>query len=134
MPNFGLISTARLNTCDHRLQHVLREVVIHRDCIILCGNRGEEEQNRAFREGNSTKQWPDSKHNKLPSEAVDVAPYWPLSPHVHWNDVEHFYWFAGYVVRVADEMGIRLRWGGDWDSDGDFHDQRFMDLVHFEVL
>jgi hypothetical protein len=30
-------------------------------------------------------------------------------------------------------MGIGLRWGGDWDSDKDFSDQNFDDLVHWEL-
>jgi peptidoglycan L-alanyl-D-glutamate endopeptidase CwlK len=30
-------------------------------------------------------------------------------------------------------MGIKIRWGGDWDSDGDINDNRFDDLVHVEI-
>ena len=41
--------------------------------------------------------------------------------------------FAGYVQGVAEQLGIKIRWGGDWDSDFDFKDQTFNDLVHFEL-
>ena len=34
----------------------------------------------------------------------------------------------------AVELGIRLRWGGDWDGDNELRDQTFNDLVHFEVI
>ena len=45
-----------------------------------------------------------------------------------------FYDFGGYVVGAAYRLGIPLRWGGDWDRDHDvFDDQRFQDLVHFEI-
>jgi len=34
---------------------------------------------------------------------------------------------------VASQMGIKIRWGGDWDSDGSVCDNKFNDLVHFEL-
>jgi len=30
-------------------------------------------------------------------------------------------------------MGIRLRWGGDWDGDTELDDNKFDDLPHFEL-
>ena len=41
---------------------------------------------------------------------------------------------AGYIQATADKLGIKIRWGGDWDSDGDLDDQTFMDLGHFELV
>ena len=125
---FSSRSNKRLNTCNDKLQHLFREVVKTYDCTILVGHRGEEDQNAAFRDGRSTLQWPNGNHNKLPSDAADVAPY-----PVVWNDAKRFYHFAGYVLAKAEELGYKLRWGGDWDSDLDLNDQNFMDLVHFEI-
>jgi hypothetical protein len=31
-------------------------------------------------------------------------------------------------------MGIELRWGGDWSMDFEVKDNRFDDLVHFEIV
>jgi hypothetical protein len=31
-------------------------------------------------------------------------------------------------------MEVKLRWGGDWDSDKDTKDQNFNDLPHFELI
>jgi hypothetical protein len=45
-----------------------------------------------------------------------------------------FYYMAGRVQTLAESMGITIRWGGDWDSDKDFFDQTFDDLVHFELV
>jgi hypothetical protein len=45
------------------------------DFKILCGHREEKEQNEAFNKGNSKLKWPQSKHNSLPSLAVDIAPF-----------------------------------------------------------
>jgi hypothetical protein len=34
---------------------------------------------------------------------------------------------------VAEETGVDIRWGGDWDGDRSLEDQTFHDLPHFEV-
>ncbi len=128
MPHFGETSQRRLATCDERLQRIMAEVVQQFDIAILQGHRGQEEQDEAHRTGKSKLRWPQSKHNKEPSLAVDVAPY-PID----WNDRERFYYLAGLVKAVGRAMGIPVRFGGDWDSDTDFKDQRFDDLPHFEL-
>lgn len=111
MPKFGRRSNLNLCTCHPKLQQLFREVIKHYDCSILCGHRGEDEQNKAFYDGNSKVQYPDSKHNSLPSMAVDVAPY-PID----WQNVERFYHFAGYVQCIADQLGIEIEWGGNWTN------------------
>jgi len=30
-------------------------------------------------------------------------------------------------------MGLKIRWGGDWDMDTQTKDNKFDDLVHFEL-
>jgi len=30
-------------------------------------------------------------------------------------------------------MGFKIRWGGDWDMDTHTKDNKFDDLVHFEM-
>ena len=128
MAKFGTLSEKHLRTCDPRLQILFREVVQTYDCTILVGHRGQEDQDKAVREGNSKVSWPNGRHNSKPSMAVDVAPH-PID----WKNAKRFYHFAGYVQGKASEMGIKLRWGGDWDRDFDLDDQDFMDLVHFEL-
>jgi len=128
MAKFGKTSKKRLETCDERLQSLFNEVVKVFDCSILVGHRGEEDQNKAYKEGNSQVKWPKGKHNKKPSSAVDVAPY-PID----WEDRERFSYFAGFVKGVAYRLNIPLRWGGDWDGDTELSDNNFDDLVHFEL-
>lgn len=118
----------QLRTCDPWLQNLFQRVVLTYDCSILIGHRGEALQHRAFLSGASKLDWPDGEHNKYPSQAVDAAPY-PID----WNDTKRFYHFAGYVLGVAELLGIPIRWGGDWDGDHDLNDQDFNDLVHFEL-
>ena len=128
MPRFGKRSISRLKTCDQKLQELFYEVVKHFDCSILEGHRGEERQNKAFADGKSKVKYPNGKHNQNPSIAVDVAPY-PID----WSDRDRFHYFGGFVLGVAKEMGMNIRWGGDWNQDTHTKDNKFDDLVHFEI-
>lgn len=113
---------------------LFHEVIQLWDCKILEGYRNEEDQERAFREGRSLLHYPNGKHNRAPSMAVDVAPY-----PVNWKNEKNFYFFGGLVCAVAAKlhrdgfMSYRLRWGGDWNSNANLDDEKFRDLVHFEL-
>jgi peptidoglycan LD-endopeptidase CwlK len=136
MPSFSQRSKDRLATCHPALIYLFNEVIRDFDCTVLEGHRGEAAQNEAFRTGHSHLKWPQGNHNKNPSLAVDVAPY-PID----WNNTALFRAFGGYVLGVASILfripfegnRVRVRWGGDWDSDWDFKDQKLVDLPHFEV-
>lgn len=132
MPSFGEKSTRNLNQCHPDLFMVMQAVVKKFDCSIITGHRTELEQNLAYDSDASTKRWPDSKHNQKPSIAVDVIPY-PFKSE-DWADTERFNRMAGYILGVADMLNIQIRWGGDWDRDNDTDDQKFNDLVHFELV
>lgn len=127
--NYSIASQGRLNTCHADLQKVFNEVIRYYDCTILEGYRSNETQDELFRKGLSKLKGGQSKHNKSPSLAVDAAPY-----PINWQDYDRFYYFGGFVKGVAELMGVKIRWGGDWDSDNDFKDQTFNDLVHFELI
>ena len=128
MPKFGKRSQERLNTCDEDLIALFKEVVKYFDCSVLEGYRGEEKQNKYFNEGKSKLKYPKGRHNRKPSNAVDVVPY-----PVDWNDREQMTYFAGFVKGVAYKMGIPIRWGGDWNNNNDLKDNNFDDLPHFEL-
>lgn len=129
MAQFSQRSLEKLVECDDRIQALFNEVIKHHDCIVLCGHRNEAEQNVAFKNGNSKLQWPNSKHNKKPSMAIDVAPY-PID----WNDRKRFYYFAGIVMGIAKQMNINIRWGGDFNMDNNLSNDSFLDLPHFEII
>jgi len=128
MPSFGGRSRKNLDEAHPDLIRLFEEVVKHIDCSVIEGHRPQSEQDAAFHSGKSKVQWPNSKHNSSPSNAVDVVPY-----PVDWNDTDRFRYFAGMVKGIASQMGLDIRWGGDWDSDNDFKDQSFNDLPHFEL-
>ncbi len=128
MPYFGTRSKQRLATCDERLQKVFNEVIKYVDCSVLEGHRGQERQDKLYEEGKTKLKFPNGRHNMAPSNAVDVTPY-----PVDWDDRERQTLFAGFVLGIARSMGVRLRWGGDWDMDFQVLDNRFDDFPHFEI-
>lgn len=121
MAALGRRSKERLETCHSDLQDILEEAIKIMDFTVMCGERGEEAQTEAFDSGRSKVQYPNSKHNRSPSKAVDIAPY-----PVDWNDLERFHQLAGIIKGIAHEKGIEVRWGGDFTS--------FFDGPHFELL
>ena len=129
MFDYSQRSLRRLEDTDPRLQSIFKEVIKHFDNTIVTGHRTKDYQERVFSEGKSKVHWPNSKHNSLPSRAVDAAPY-PLD----WSDRERFTLFAGFVLGIATSQGIKLRWGGDWDRDTQVKDNSFDDLLHFELV
>lgn len=129
MARFSRASERALGTCHESIQGVLREAIKEFDFTVLCGHRGKEEQEKAFAEGTSKVRWPKGKHNCSPSLAVDIAPY-PID----WKDHERFTYLAGRVMGIAQVLGVKLRWGGDWDRDTEVQDEGFRDIGHFELV
>jgi hypothetical protein len=120
MFQFSKRSSDNLAQCDPRLQKVAHEAANYFNFTIICGHRGQEEQDRAWREGRSKLRFPRSKHNQAPSLAMDCVPY-PLD----WNDTKAFQEMARVMKQAAKTVGVDLVWGGDWKG--------FVDMPHFEV-
>jgi len=135
MPKFSQESFSKLSTCHADLQALFYEVIKNFDCMILEGYRNQADQDLAFKEGRSKLTWPNGKHNRQPSMAVDVTPY-----PVDFSNIKRLYWFAGYVMGIAQKlkdegkMTHSVRYGGDWDGDYIKIEQHFKDLNHFELI
>lgn len=145
--SLGPSSQKKLGTCHPVWRKILDGAITASpmDFTVLSGWRGEGEQNALVASGKSKSPWPQSKHNHTKggapcSLAVDIAPWWRDEPHIRWDSPNEFRWLAGFVMgygaAVAAASGFRIRWGGDWDSDGDHSklDNPFMDLPHLELV
>ena len=135
-------SSDKLIQCHPDLQRLFKAVAEKIDIVVSCGWRGEADQEKAFSEGKSKEHWPNSKHNEFikdkdgnmvpRSMAVDAEPLKRNT--IDWNDRALFYYFAGYVMAIANGMGIKIRWGGNWQMQTvPLSDQKFSDLPHFEI-
>ena len=145
MPYFGEVSESRLITCQRPIRVVMRRVIERVDFSVLCGARTLEEQQGHFN-ADPPRSTLDgiikiSKHqigleaNRELSAAIDVVPY-PVELHgvEAWDDNVRFALFAGEVLATGWELGVELRWGGDWDGDGSAANQNFHDWPHFELV
>jgi peptidoglycan L-alanyl-D-glutamate endopeptidase CwlK len=135
-------SKAALNSAHPDLQKLFNEVIKIHDCTIIFGKRTLEEQQKLFAQGRTIPgkivtncDGINKKSKHQDGLAVDVAPYFGKENlKIDWSDREKFVHFAGIVKGVASQLGIKMRWGGDWDSDNELHDQTWMDLPHYELL
>lgn len=72
-----------------------------------------------------------SNHFKQPDgygHAVDLVPY-----PVDWNTLAKFDAIAAAMFKAAEELGVRLRWGADWDQNGVRREKGETDSPHFEL-
>ena len=124
MPRFGRRSRDRLKGVNAKLVNVLNELIKIMDVTIIEGVRSKERQAELLEKGATKVKY--SRH--MEGKAVDLAPY-PID----WNDRERFHYMGGMVRGIGQQLGVKIRWGGDWDSDGEIKDNKFDDLVHVEI-
>lgn len=132
MYSFIKRSKDNLSSTHPLIQKVFNEVIKHYDCTIIIGYRGEKAQNIAYENGFSKVKFPNSKHNQIPSMAVDVVPY-PID----WKDTTRLLLFAGIVIGISKavlaDTGYTLVSGIDWDNDLNVKEHSFLDYPHFEL-
>jgi peptidoglycan L-alanyl-D-glutamate endopeptidase CwlK len=131
---FSAVSSNKLATAHDALidAFTLALEISPVDFGISCGYRGEDAQIAAYNMGASKLNWRDSKHNQVPSEAVDFFPYM-AGRGIVWKDIRLFHLIAGVVLCAGRMRGNRLRWGGAWDGPLN-GPGRFEDLGHIELI
>lgn len=152
-PPKGVMESRDLAHCDPVLQRRYRdfkfayESVTGRQLFETCTWRSPERQFEYFKVGRKQENgiWivvdkrviktncdgnvKKSKHNRYPSEAIDVCIDLDPGPgkHLSW-DRSHYAQFS----QLAKVHG--LRWGGDWNGNGRTDDERFVDMPHLEIV
>lgn len=132
MATFGSASETQLATVDDRLVRVCRAAILYYDFSVVEGHRDQAAQHADFVKGVSKLDWPNGRHNAVPSRAVDLAPFpidWSESqlPHVRFGIL------AGVMKVCAQQLGTKIRWGADWNRNFDPRDETFLDWGHFEL-
>lgn len=104
------------------------------DLFVVEGVRTKARQAEFFAQGR-TKPGPkvtwtlESKH--IEGRAVDLAPM--IDGVIDWNDPKKFDQIAQAMFAAAKELGIKIRWGADWDMDGNPRERGESDSPHFEL-
>lgn len=147
MYTFGTSSLSKLKTCHSDLQKVLI-LALSRSSVdfgVSEGYRSVERQKMLFNEGKSKIDGISKKgnHNYNPSRAVDIYVYHPDAEvrskiafnREHLSYVMGVIWSCGIELYNSGEITHKLRWGGNWDSDGIISfDQTFDDFPHIEIV
>lgn len=137
---FGSTSQARLRgvhpdlvgVCDRALSYGIM------DFSVSEGVRTKERQQKLVDDGAS--QTLNSRHliqRDGYGHAVDLYPY-PINMQAvrkgRYVEIARFGVLAGLMLRAAQELGVGIRWGADWDKDGETLDHSFFDAPHFELF
>jgi len=144
---FGERSQRQLDTMHPDLQLIFTRALLYSrvDFGISEGHRSIDRQYQLYLEDKTTIDGITrmGKHNFLPSEAGDIYIWHPvgsLRKRMAFDHI-HLSYVAGVIQAAAEELlreGVithRVRWGGNWDSDGVIQfDQKFQDLPHFEIV
>jgi len=138
--SYGTKSTDRLETCHDELYEiaVLGLKRSPYDVTIIHGWRGQTIQDALYDSGASTKKYPNSKHNYTDTDGIPLSLAFDFAPWVDhkipWGDSHIFAIIAGCFFAAASELDYKIRYGGDWDSDGSTKDQTLMDWGHVEIV
>ncbi len=110
----------------------------HEDLTVLEGDRTPARQKELYAQGrtkpgNKVTWTLNSNHfiNKKTGfgHAVDLAPY-PID----WNNIARFDKLSKLMFRAAEIEGVTIRWGADWDRDGNPRERGESDSPHFELV
>jgi peptidoglycan L-alanyl-D-glutamate endopeptidase CwlK len=121
-------SLAKLAGVHPDLVRVVKKAIRSTACdfTVLEGRRSEERQRRLFQSGASKIM--DSRH--LTGHAVDLGAY--VDGEIRW-DWPLYYQIAAAMKMASIDEDVPIRWGGDWDSDGEYDDEKWRDGPHFEL-
>lgn len=133
-------SLAALNGVHPDLISVVKKAIelSAQDFFVLEGVRTPERQAELYAQGRTKPgnivTWTmKSNHfvNKATGygHAVDLAPF-PLD----WKDTKAFDAVAKAMFAAEKELKINIRWGADWDDDGNPKENGETDSPHFELV
>jgi peptidoglycan L-alanyl-D-glutamate endopeptidase CwlK len=120
MSKFSRRSWENLKDVDPRLVALATRVLERIDITVLCGYRDKEQQNIVYGKGTSQLKYPKSKHNKKPSQAIDLCPY-----PVDWDNIAEFDRMCDIVLEEAEKLGINVKLGREFS---------FKDYPHVELV
>lgn len=135
---FKLGTTSMLRLKD--VKPILRKVVERAiqittvDFLVVEGKRSLKRQQELYAIGRTVPgkkvTWTmESKH--ISGDAVDLVPF--VDGKADWDDLKKFDEIYKAMMAAAKELGVELRYGGDWDRDGILREKGETDSPHFEL-
>ena len=97
------------------------------DIIITEGLRTLEQQKKYLATGKSK----TLKSRHLIGNAIDIC--FSVNGKINWNDMTYWALAGKHFNQYAKLKDLNLRWGGDWNKNGNYKDEKFLDAPHFEI-
>ncbi len=136
--SLGAQSRARLKGVHPQLVRVVERAIelTTVDFMVLEGVRTPQRQRELYAQGRTKPgpvvTWTLTSNHFVKADgfghAVDLCP-WP----VDWTDLKKFDAISRAMFAAAEELGVRIRWGADWDRDGKPRERGETDSPHFEL-
>ena len=130
------LSLDRLKGVDPELAEAvyLAASLCNFEIMVVEGLRSKERQAQLYAQGRTTPgnkvTWTlKSKH--IDGLAVDLAPI--QNGQIDWTDLAKFDAMAKAMFTAAAELGIKGRWGADWNQNGRPREKGESDSPHFEL-
>jgi len=116
------------------LAKVVREVAKTHEILVIEGVRTRERQAQLYSQGRTQPgpivTWTlESKH--IDGRAVDVVQL--KNGTIDWNDSKAFEELGKVMLATAKELGVGIRWGYDWNSNGKLKEKGETDGPHFQL-
>lgn len=138
--SLGARSRANLEGVDPDMIRVVERAIANspQDFMVLEGVRTPARQRELYAQGRTKPgkkvTWTlNSNHFINPKtgfgQAVDLVPY-----PVDWSDLKKFDAMARAMLKAATDLGIPIRWGANWDGDGNWREKGETDSPHFELV
>lgn len=136
MFKLGKRSLERLNGVDKRLVAVVKRAIEIStvDFTVIEGVRTKQRQAELYAQGRTAPgpvvTWTmQSKH--IQGLAVDLCPF--VDGKIDWNTRAHFNSISSAMFLAAEELGVKIRWGADWNQNGKPFEKGETDSPHFEI-
>lgn len=128
---------SRLSGVNSQLQAVVFKAAerTSQPFMVVEGKRTQARQDELYAQGRTKPgkivTWTrNSRH--IDGDAVDIAPL-AADGSIPWTDFPSFDRVAQAMFAAADELGVDIRWGADWDQDGLKRERGENDSPHFEL-
>lgn len=136
----GKVSRERLAGVDPRLVAVVERAIAISDVDfkVVEGVRTPERQRELYAQGRTKPgdivTWTLNSNHFVKADgfghAVDLLP----APY-DWKNLDgEFDRMAEAMFTAADQLGVEIRWGADWDRDGKPRERGETDSPHFELV
>ena len=136
--SLGATSRARLEGVHPQLVRVVERAIelTQVDFLVLEGVRTPQRQRELYAQGRTKPgpkvTWTLKSNHFVKADgfghAVDLCPF-----PVDWTDLKKFDAISRAMFAAAAELGVRIRWGADWDRDGKPRERGESDSPHFEL-